>query len=150
MAIPIPQRNWAESAKKSPQRRAHWDIWWFYTHICAAYHWHRVCDSLFSEPRLSLVCHACFNTLLSRPSRGGDWENGTKLNILVSTSRATNFTQTPKKNKNEVWNCHLAMLGRVAKPIFTSLCRGQPSRVWVCWVQKVELPESHWLLADRV
>ena len=43
--------------------------------------------------------------------------------------RATNFTQTPKKNKNEVWNCHLAMLGRVAKPIFTSLCPGQPSRV---------------------
>ena len=49
---------------------------------------------------------------------------------------ATNFTQTPKKNKNEVWNCHLAMLGRVAKPIFTSLCPGQPSRVWVCWGSK--------------
>ena len=30
--------------------------------------------------------------------------------------RATNFTQTPKKKKNEFWNCHLAMLGRVAKP----------------------------------
>ena len=44
--------------------------------------------------------------------------------------RATNFTQTPKKN------CHLAMLGRVAKPIFTSLCPGQPSRVWVCWRSK--------------
>ena len=40
--------------------------------------------------------------------------------------RATNFTQTPKKNKNEFWNCHLAMLGRVAKPTFTSLCPGQP------------------------
>ena len=50
--------------------------------------------------------------------------------------RATNFTQTPKKNKNEVWNCHLAMLGRVAKPIFTSLCPGQPSRLWVCWGSK--------------
>jgi len=24
---------------------------------------------------------------------------------------ATNFTQTPKKKKNEFWNCHLAMLG---------------------------------------
>ena len=44
--------------------------------------------------------------------------------------RATNFTQTPKKN------CHLAMLGRVAKPIFTSLCPGQPLRVWVCWGSK--------------
>ena len=31
--------------------------------------------------------------------------------------RATNFTQTRKKKKNEFWNCHLAMLGRVAKPI---------------------------------
>ena len=43
--------------------------------------------------------------------------------------RATNFTQTPKKNKNEFWNCHLAVLGRVAKPMFTSLCPGQPLRV---------------------
>ena len=48
---------------------------------------------------------------------------------------ATNFTQTPKNNKNEFWNCHLAMLGRVAKPIFTSLCPGQPLRVWLCeWI----------------
>ena len=45
-----------------------------------------------------------------------------------------NFTQTPKKKKNEFWN--LAMLGRVAKPIFTSLCPGQPLRVWVCWGSK--------------
>ena len=43
--------------------------------------------------------------------------------------KATNFTQTPKKNKHEFWNCHLAMLGRVAKPIFTSLCPGQPLRI---------------------
>ena len=50
--------------------------------------------------------------------------------------RATNFTQTPKKNKNEFWNCHLEMLGRVAEPIFTSLCPGQPLRVWVCWGSK--------------
>ena len=49
--------------------------------------------------------------------------------------KATNFTQTPKKNKNEFRNCHLAMLGRVAKPIFTSRCPGQPFRVWVCeWI----------------
>ena len=50
--------------------------------------------------------------------------------------KATNFTQTPKKKKNEFWNCHLAMLGRVAKPIFTSLCPGQRLRVWVCWGAK--------------
>ena len=50
-------------------------------------------------------------------------------------NRATYFTQTPKKNKNEFWNCHLAMLGRVAKPIFTSLCPAQPLRVWLCeWI----------------
>ena len=44
-----------------------------------------------------------------------------KNNFTVVTSlrkhKATNFTQTPKKKKNEFWNCHLAMLGRVAKPI---------------------------------
>ena len=56
--------------------------------------------------------------------------------ILHSWCRATNFTQTPKKNKNEFWNCHLEMLGRVAEPIFTSLCPGQPLRVWVCWGSK--------------
>ena len=56
--------------------------------------------------------------------------------MMAWICRATNFTQTPKKNKNEVCNCHLAMLGRVAKPIFTSLCPGQPSRVWVCWGSK--------------
>ena len=33
--------------------------------------------------------------------------------------RATHFNQTPEKNENEFWNCYLAMLGRVAKPIFT-------------------------------
>ena len=43
--------------------------------------------------------------------------------------KATNFTQTPKENKNEFWNCDLAMLGRVAKPIFTSLSPGQPFRI---------------------
>ena len=41
---------------------------------------------------------------------------------IFQKCRVTNFTQTPKKNKNEVWNFHLAMLGRVAKPIFTSQC----------------------------
>ena len=70
MAIPIPQRHRAESAKKSPQHRAHWDIWWFYTHICVAYNWHDVCDSLFSQPHLRLVCPACFTALLSRSA---DW-----------------------------------------------------------------------------
>ena len=45
--------------------------------------------------------------------------------------RATNFTQTPKKNKNEFWNCHLEMLGRVAEPIFTS--PGQPSKSGTAW-----------------
>ena len=49
--------------------------------------------------------------------------------------KATNFTQTPKKNTNEFWNYDLAMLGRVAKPIFTSLSPGQPFRIWVCeWI----------------
>ena len=57
-------------------------------------------------------------------------------NKKLPANRATNFTQTPKKKKNEFWNCHLAMLGRVAKPIFTSLCPGQPLRVWVCWGSK--------------
>ena len=71
-----------KAPRKSPQHRAHWDIWWLYTHVCVAYHWHGVCDSLFSQPRLRLVCHDCFNTLLSRSSRGGHWENGTKLNYL--------------------------------------------------------------------
>ena len=33
--------------------------------------------------------------------------------------RATHVNQTLKKDKNEFWNCYLAMLGRVAKPIFT-------------------------------
>ena len=34
--------------------------------------------------------------------------------ITLAYDRATNFTQTTKKNKNVFWNCHLAMLGRVA------------------------------------
>ena len=48
--------------------------------------------------------------------------------LWMGQGKATNFTQTPKKNKNEFWNCHLAMLGRVDKPNFTSLCPGQPLR----------------------
>ena len=68
----------------------------------------------------------------SLPVRHGDSAYLPSLFHLAPSNKATNFTQTPKKNKNEFWNCHLAMLGRVAKPIFTSLCPGQPLRVWAC------------------
>ena len=67
----------------------------------------------------------------------GRWARHT---VFWFPNRATNFTQTPKKNKNEFWNCHLAMLGWVANPcqaIFTRFYKSMPRPlgVWVCeWI----------------
>ena len=44
--------------------------------------------------------------------------------------KATKFTQTPNRNKNEFWNCHLAILCWVAKPIFLTL------RMPVAWSRR--------------
>ena len=41
--------------------------------------------------------------------------------LNLNYCRATHFNQTPEKNKNEFWNCYLAMLGRVARSIKSAI-----------------------------
>ena len=76
-----------------------------------------------SQTIASLVCtYFSFTICFTRTSRAA------KRWIASARSRKWWFPSQGhlfhKKNKNEFWNCHLAMLGRVAKPIFTSLCPG--------------------------
>ena len=86
------------------------------------------CGKIALTVMMAWIWHVWINAMVFVPMAQAPPKAG-------ANDRATYFTQTPKKNKNEFWNCHLAMLGRVAKPIFTSLCRGQPLRVWVCeWI----------------
>ena len=84
--------------------------------------------------RVSVTFDWCSRDWFSRHKRCAS--DCMTFDIFDCYDRATNFSQTPKKNNNDFWNCHLAMLGRVAKPIVTSLCPGQPLRVWVCWGSK--------------
>ena len=76
------------------------------------------------------------------------WNNG-------EISRATYFTQTPKKNKNDFF-LELSF-GNAGPSSQANLYKSMPRSAFKSmslWmnhgVQKVELPESHWLLADRV
>ena len=97
-----------------------------------------------------------FQTLSTHLKPSGPPTRQQALNTHFNTApfqkdvdRATNFHQTPKKNKNEFWNCHLMSFGNAGPSSQANLYKSMPRSAFksmTLWmnhgVQKVEPPES--------